>query len=251
MTAPYDPATAGSTTDILAEHASRLGLNLSPDQLRQFARYTDLLQEGNRRANLTTITDPEQVQVRHYLDSLTAVLAIPQYPDGARVVDIGAGAGFPGVPLKIAFPGIRLTLAESTGKKTMFLSDLVNQLGIADVEVLTVRAEELGRTEGHRGQYDVALARGVASLPALIEYALPLCKGHGHLLAWKGSDGPAEAESAANALKELGGEISGLHSVNHLSPPLPADRWIISVEKVRRTPGRYPRRIGVPAKQPL
>ena len=180
--------------DILAEHTPRLGLALSPHQLAQFAKYTELLQAGNRRANLTAITDPEQVQVRHYLDSLTAVLAMREWPDGRRVVDIGAGAGFPGVPLKIAFPGIRLTLAESVGKKTAFLTELVGQLGLDDVEVLTVRAEELGRTEGYRGQFDVALARGVASLPALIEYALPLCKGHGHLLAWKGSDGPVEAK---------------------------------------------------------
>lgn len=235
----------------LAEQAERLGLSLSEQQLAQFDEYTRMLAAGNRRANLTAIADPDEVQVRHFLDSLTAVLTRPDWPDGICVVDIGAGAGFPGVPLKIAFPGIRLTLAESTGKKTAFLRDLVENLEIHDVEILTVRAEELGRTEGYRGQFDVALARGVAALPALIEYALPLCKGHGQLLAWKGSDGPAEAKASANALSELGGEIAGLHSVNALSPPLPADRWIVSVEKVRRTPGRYPRRIGVPAKQPL
>ena len=251
MSAPADSATANVGTEILAQQSQRLGLSLTSDQLAQFAEYTELLQVGNRRANLTSITEPEQVQVRHYLDSLTAVLAMPQWPDNLRVVDIGAGAGFPGVPLKIVFPGIRLTLAESTGKKTAFMQELVSELALDDVEVLTVRAEDLGRTEGYRGQFDVALARGVSSLPTLIEYALPLCKGHGHLLAWKGSDGPAEAESAANALSELGGKISGLHSVNDLSPPLPPDRWIVSVEKVRRTPGRYPRRVGVPAKQPL
>ena len=236
---------------ILAEQAERLGLSLSEHQLKQFGEYTRMLADGNRRANLTAITNPDEVQVRHYLDSLTAVLARPDWPTGIRVVDIGAGAGFPGLPLRIAFPGIKLTLAESTGKKTAFLRELVERLELDDVDILTVRAEELGRTEGYRGQFDVALARGVAALPALIEYALPLCKGHGQLLAWKGSDGPAEAKAAGNALSELGGKIAGLHSVNALSPPLPADRWIVSVEKVRRTPGRYPRRVGVPAKQPL
>ena len=251
MTVSSDATPSRPGIDILAEHAPRLGLTLTPYQIAQFARYTELLQAGNRRANLTAITDPEQVQTRHYLDSLTAVLAIPEWPHRTRVVDIGAGAGFPGVPLKIAFPGIRLTLAESTGKKTAFLQELVSELALGDIEVLTIRAEDLGRSEGHRGQYDIALARGVASLPALIEYALPLCKGHGHLLAWKGSDGPAEAGASSNALKEVGGKIAGLHSVNDLSPPLPPDRWIISVEKTRRTPGRYPRRIGVPTKQPL
>ena len=241
----------GTGMAILAGQAERLGLHLSGQQLGQFDEYTRMLAAGNRRANLTGITDPAEVQVRHYLDSLTAVLARPEWPDGIRVVDIGAGAGLPGVPLKIVFPGIRLTLAESTGKKTAFLGELVNGLELDDVEVLTVRAEELGRTEGYRGQFDLALARGVAALPALIEYALPLLKGHGHLLAWKGSDGPAEVKASAHALSELGGEIGGMHSVNALSPPLPADRWIVSVEKVRRTPGRYPRRVGVPAKQPL
>ena len=251
MTLTSDSTPVDLGMDILAQHAPRLGLDLTLLQLAQFARYTELLQASNRRANLTAITDPEQVQVRHYLDSLTAVLAVSEWPDRIRVVDIGAGAGFPGIPLKIVFPGIRLTLAESTGKKTAFLQELVSELALDYVEVLTIRAEDLGRTEGHRGQYDIALARGVASLPALIEYALPLCKGHGHLLAWKGSDGPAEAESAANALKEVGGKIAGLHSVNDLSPPLPPERWIISVEKTRRTSGRYPRRVGVPTKQPL
>ncbi len=246
MTTPVDLG-----MDLLAEPAQRLGLSLSAPQLAQFSEYTRLLIAGNKRANLTSVTDPADVQVRHYLDSLTAVLALPRWPDGLRVVDIGAGAGFPGVPLKIAFPGIRLTLADSVGKKTAFLQNLVAELGLADVETLTIRAEELGRTEGYRGQFDVALARGVAALPALVEYALPLCKGHGHLLAWKGKDGPAEAKTAANALAELGGRIAGLHSVNGLSPPLPPDRWLVCVEKVRRTPGRYPRRVGVPAKQPL
>ena len=236
---------------VLSEQAERLGLHLSGCQLAQFAEYTRLLAEGNRRANLTSVTDPAEVQVRHHLDSLTAALAIPEWRDGLRVVDLGAGAGFPGVPLKIAFPGIRLTLVESVGKKTAFLRDLVEKLGLAEVDVLTTRAEELARVEGYRGQFDVALARGVGALPVLIEYALPLCKGHGKLLAWKGKDGPAEAEASANALAVLGGKIAGLHSVNAVSPPLPPDRWLVCVEKVRRTPGRYPRRVGVPAKQPL
>ena len=237
--------------DILAAHAGRLGLALDAPQLAQFAEYTRLLREGNRRANLTAITDPGDVQVRHHLDSLTALLARPDWPDNLRVVDIGAGAGFPGLPIKIAFPGIKLTLVESVGKKTRFLEDLVTQLELDDVTVVTARAEELGRAAGFRGQFDVALARGVAALPALIEYAMPLCKGHGRLLAWKGSDAPAEVAASAKALQALGARIAGRHSVNALSPPLPKDRWIIAVEKVRRTPPAFPRRVGTPARQPL
>ncbi len=242
---------SGAGMAVLAEQAERLGLQLSVRQLAQFDEYARMLADGNRRANLTSITDPAEVQTRHFLDSLTATLAFSPWRDGLRVVDIGAGAGFPGVPLKIAFPGIRLTLVESVGKKTAFLRELTERLELADVAALTVRAEELGRAEGYRGQFDVALARGVAALPALIEYALPLCKGRGRLLAWKGSDGPAEAKASAGPLAQLGGAIAGMRSVNALSPPLPPDRWIVSVEKVRRTPGRYPRRVGLPARQPL
>ena len=237
--------------EILCVQAARLGLNLSDDQLAQFSEYDRLLADGNQRANLTSITGSEAVQVRHFLDSLTAVLGVTDWRDGLRVVDLGSGAGFPGVPLKLVFPGIRLTLVESVAKKTAFLETLVAGLGIDDVDVVTMRVEELARTEGYRGQFDVALARGVAAVPVLIEYALPLCKGHGTLVAWKGKDGPAEAQASTNALSELGGKVTGVRSMNDLSPPLPPDRWLITVEKVRRTPGKYPRRVGVPAKQPL
>ncbi len=237
--------------EILIEQASRLGLRLSDEQMARFAEYQRMLAEGNQRANLTAIIDPEAVQVRHFFDSLTAVMAVNDWRDGLRVIDLGAGAGFPGVPLKIVFPGIRLTLVESVAKKTAFLDALVDRLDLGDVDVVTLRVEELARTEGYRGQFDVALARGVASMSVLVEYALPLCKGHGTLVAWKGKDGLEETEAAANALSELGGKVTGILSMADLSPPLPPDRWLITVEKVRRTPGKYPRRIGVPAKQPL
>ena len=237
--------------DILAAGAARLNLHLSAAQLAQFAEYTRLLAAGNRRANLTAITDPEAVQVRHYLDSLTAVLALWDWPDGMRVMDLGAGAGFPGVPLKIVYPGIKLTLADSVGKKTAFLHDLTGQLGLDDIDIRTARAEELGRAADCRSRFDVVLARGVARMPTLIEYALPLCRVGGRLIAWKGQDGPAEAQGAHKALRELKGAVASVQSADVIAPPLPPHRWLITVMKTGPTTGRYPRRTGVPAKQPL
>ena len=237
--------------DILAAGAARLGLPLSVAQLAQFAEYTRLLADGNRRANLTAITDPDAVQVRHYLDSLTAVLALRDWPDGMRVMDLGAGAGFPGIPLKIVYPNIKLTLADSVGKKTAFLQDLTARLGLDDVAIQTARAEDLGRAADCRSRFDVVLARGVARMPTLIEYALPLCRVGGRLIAWKGQDGPAEAQGSHKALRELKGAVAGVQSADAISPPLPPHRWLIMVMKTAPTPGRYPRRTGVPAKQPL
>ena len=237
--------------DILAAGAARLGLQLSDAQLAQFAAYTHLLAAGNRRANLTAITEPEAVQVRHYLDSLTAVLALRDWPDGMRVMDLGAGAGFPGIPLKIVFPGIKLTLADSVGKKTAFLHELTAQLGLDGVDIRTARAEELGRAADCRSRFDIVLARGVARMPTLLEYALPLCRVGGRLLAWKGQDGPAEAQGSHKALRELKGAVASVQSADVISPPLPSNRWLITVMKTGPTQGRYPRRVGVPAKQPL
>ena len=237
--------------EILVAGAARLNLHLSAGQLAQFAAYTRLLAAGNRRANLTAITDPDAVQVRHYLDSLTAVIALRDWPDGMRVMDLGAGAGFPGIPLKIVYPNIKLTLTDSVGKKTAFLQDLTAQLGLDDVDIRTARAEELGRAADCRNRFDIVLARGVARMPTLIEYALPLCRVGGRLIAWKGQDGPAEAQGAHKALRELKGAVASVQSADIISPPLPPHRWLITVMKTGPTPGRYPRRTGVPAKQPL
>ena len=234
--------------------ASQLGIALPGEQLDQFETYFHELAEWNQRANLTAITGYEDVQVKHFVDSLTVCLTAREMLTGTvgtplRVIDIGAGAGLPGLALKLAFPGIRLALVESAAKKTAFLEHLTAKLGLEGVAVHTGRAEDLARDEDLRDAFDLVVVRGVAKLPLLLEYCLPFCRTGGRLVALKhGGDG-RELDSAANALSELGGRIDKVATV--LIEGLTDDRVVISVEKTGPTPERYPRRVGIPAKRPL
>jgi 16S rRNA (guanine527-N7)-methyltransferase len=165
------------------------------------------------------------------------------------LIDVGTGAGFPGIPLKILYPNLRLTLVESVGKKAMFCQHVVRVLGLDHVEVVKARAEEVGQDPAHREQYDWAAARAVANLNILSEYLLPLVKLGGTMLAQKGESGPAEAQSAEKAMKLLGGNLRELVQVN--LPGVAEDRYLVLVDKVAATPPKYPRKAGIPAKQPL
>ena len=170
-------------------------------------------------------------------------------PSPARYIDIGAGAGFPGLPLKIVHPQMKLTLLEATGKKVNFLEDIVGKLGLREVDIVRGRAEELGQQPTHREGYDMALARAVAQFPVLLEYALPLLKVGGIFVAQKGVEIEDEVEAAQPAMKILGGAVNKVRAV-HL-PGLEDPRHLVVVEKVASTPERYPRRAGIPAKRPL
>jgi len=172
-----------------------------------------------------------------------------QHHPPERVVDVGTGAGFPGLPLKIAFPAMQLTLVESVGKKATFCRHIVETLQLRDVEVIHARAEEVGRRPEHRERYDWAIARAVAHMPILAEYLLPLVRLGGHMLAQKGENGPAETQAAEHAFRLLGGRLQRLYPV-HL-PGVAEDRYLVVVEKVATTPQRYPRRTGIPARRPL
>lgn len=175
------------------------GISLDPVQLRAFETYSELLLEWNRRFNLTAITDLTEIQTKHFLDSLSCLKAMSLSAE-MRIIDVGSGAGFPGMPLKIAFPEIQLTLVEANGKKAEFCRFLAKELRLGEVTILNARAEEVGRDPLQRETYDWALARAVASLPILVEYLLPLVKLGGHVLAQKGENGPAEVQSAAKAI---------------------------------------------------
>lgn len=226
-----------------------LNITLSPAQIQAFQVYAAELVEWNARTNLTAITDPEEIEIRHFADSLTCLLVMKLRQPGPRVIDVGTGAGFPGVPLKIVSPGIDLTLVEATGKKADFLRYIVRVLGLKGVTVIHERAEVLGQSIAHREQYDWVLARAVAGMRTLAEYLLPLCNLGGHCLAQKGESAPQETVEAQKAIELLGGRVIQLTPVE--LPTVVETHYLVDLAKVAATPPGYPRRPGMPAKRPL
>lgn len=238
----------------LLSEARRLNLALDDEAIHRFARYLDLLATWAGRGGLTAVTDPQAVQLRHFGESLALLNALRGaglLPAGAtlRVADLGTGAGFPGVPLRIAEPALRLTLIEANGRRCEFLRELLAALELPDVVVVQARAEEAGRDPALREQFDLVVARALAALPVLIEYALPLLRDGGLLASPKGSRAAEELDVSRAALTSLGGR-----SEPTLPLPLPHGAPPQSVVLVRRTgplPDRYPRRPGIPEKRPL
>lgn len=234
----------------LVEGARKLGLHLTSEQVDLFQQYYEQLREWNRRVNLTRIIGRDSVQKKHFLDSLTVVQALlDMNPPARRLLDVGSGAGLPGLPIKILWPYIHLGLIESVSKKTAFLQSIVASLGLRDVEVLTSRAEDLAHSEDHRERYDAVLCRAVAPLPTLMELTLPFCKLGGRVIAQKMASAEGEIARSEKALRLLGGEVREVRRVelDELAPP----RVLVIVEKVTSTPDKYPRRAGVPARHPL
>ncbi len=231
--------------------AVKLGITLTPRQLTQFEIYYRELIEWNQRFNLTAVTDYDAVQTKHFLDSLTAVLAWPTSPaiSEIRLIDVGSGAGMPGVPLKIVFPRIRLVLLEATAKKTAFLRHLSDRLSLKNTEIATGRAEEAAHDPRYRERFNLAISRAVASMAVLVELALPFLAVGGTLIAQKKGDTDAEINAATRAISLLGGRLGQVKEVALLQ--FTDRRRLISIEKVAPTPPAYPRRPGMPAKRPL
>lgn len=212
---------------------------------QRLQRYAELLVEWNEKMNLTAITEPEDIAIKHFLDCLMFFKYV-NVPEGASVIDIGTGAGFPGVVLKIARPDIKLTLLDSLQKRIIFLRTLCDELGFKDVETVHSRAEDGARTL--REKYDFAVARAVANLPVLSEYCIPYVKAGGSFVALKGASAKDESEAAKAAIKVLGGK---LESVDTFSLCNSGERGIITVKKISQTPPKYPRNPGKISKQPL
>jgi 16S rRNA (guanine527-N7)-methyltransferase len=236
----------------LADEAAALGTPLDSAMLAAFGRYRDLLLEWNARINLTAITDPRDVEVRHFLDSLSCVLPVPveQRRETRTLIDIGSGAGFPGLVLALAFPAWRVTLLEATGKKVRFLETVIEELGLGNVSAVTGRAEELAHLTQYRGAFDIATARAVASLPTLLEYCAPFVRPGGMVLLPKKGDMTEELEAGRRAAAELDLAPPGSVAI----PPLAGlddNRCIVVAKQLHRAPLRYPRPAPAPRKHPL
>ena len=234
--------------ELLAKGAVNLGYPLSEQQLNQFQLYYQILIDWNQRINLTAIVDFEDVQIKHFLDSLTVATVLSDIATGHRLLDVGTGAGFPGIPLKILFPSLQVVLLESVTKKVKFLNHLISQLGLQGVEIINDRAENLGRNAAYREQFSVVVSRAVAPLPELLELTLPFCHLNGIFIAQKKGDIAKEIESAKRALEILGGE---LRETKRVSLPELEERFLVITLKTGPTPPAYPRRPGIPSKRPI
>ncbi len=246
MTA-LDPA--GADGSALQEQAkSLLGIELSARQIAQFEALTGHLLAWNQRMNLTGITDPSDIQIKHYLDSLTLTRVIQRF-DGCRLIDVGAGAGFPGLALAIAFPHLHVTLMDSTAKKLRFIDHAGAAIGLANIRTLHSRAEDAGRAKAHREKYDIVTARALGRLPTVMEYTLPLAKLGGEAIAMKGLSAFEETAAAAKAIERLGGELFCIEEIR--LPNLDKPRYLVVVDKVNPTPRSFPRKAGIPSRAPI
>jgi len=237
--------------EILIDGAKQLGLSLTPEQVRQFQLYYEELVEWNKKVNLTAITAYEEVQTKHFLDSLSLMPALKDEAwakENFSLLDVGTGAGVPGLPLKILLPGISLVLLESVAKKTAFLQHLVSRLELDNVEILTGRAEDMAHMENCRERFDLAVSRAVGRLSTIAELTLPFCREGGLFIAHKKGEIEEEISQARQAIDTLGGRLREVKEVNVEGLELHS---LIIIEKTGPTPLRYPRRAGMPAKRPL
>lgn len=228
----------------MAEESEKIGIKLPDEQLNEFYEYMQLLLEWNEKMNLTAITDPEEVIKKHFVDSIT----IKKYiKEKSRLIDVGTGAGFPGIPLKIVDKSIKLTLLDSLNKRINFLNEVIKKLNLKEVNTIHSRAEEYAKNKV-RESYDVAVSRAVADLPILLEYLMPYVKLNGICICMKGPKAQEELERSKKAINILGGK---LEKVEKITIDEEMERNLIIIRKIKDTPNKYPRKAGVPTKNPI
>ena len=231
---------------IMKMNLKELNIELSDLQLEQFYNYMNILLEWNKFMNLTGITEAEEVITKHFIDSLTVLDKIDK---NSTVIDVGTGAGFPGIPIKIVFPETKVVLLDSLNKRVKFLNEVIEKLNLKNIETIHGRAEEYGRNKKHREKYDIAIARAVAPLNILLEYLMPFVKVNGKCLCMKGSSSKEEIENSCNAIKVLGGELVETEEFFILNTDI--KRKIVQINKVKEINNKYPRKAGTPSKEPL
>ncbi len=232
----------------LKKHAELLGLSLTDEQAGAFQTYLDLLIKKNEVMNLTAITDPDEAELLHFIDSIS-LLAKTDIPEGSSLIDIGTGAGFPGIPLKIVRPDLRITLLDSLNKRVLFLQEVINALGLTGITAVHDRAEDAARKQEHRDQYDFAVSRAVARLGTLVEYDLPFVKPGGCFIAYKSGDVAEEAADAENAIRLLCGKSE--ETISLTLPESDIHRSFLIIRKTQPTPKRFPRKAGTAKREPL
>ena len=232
------------------EQLKQHNIVLTQEQLEQFEWYYQLLIQWNERMNLTAITDREEVYLKHFYDSLMPLWLTPEaFQPSVGVVDIGAGAGFPSIPLKIVRPDLHITMVDSLNKRITFLNEVIERLHLTNIEAKHSRAEDFGHDSAYRENYGIAIARAVASLSVLAEYCVPLVQKGGYFIAMKGQKAQEELSNASTALDKLGAKY--ISSRTQLLPIEESEREILLIKKVLNTPRKYPRKAGMPSKKPL
>lgn len=235
-------------TDKFKSGLSDLGIELTEKQIDQFLTYYEMLVEKNKVMNLTAITEFDEVIEKHFLDSLS-LIKVKDLHNRTNVLDLGTGAGFPGIPLKIAFPELNITLMDSLNKRILFLQDVINELGLTDIEAVHGRAEEAARNKKYREKYDLCVSRAVANISTLSEYCLPFVKVGGQFISYKSGNIDEELDSAKKGIKILGGSITDVHKFD-LGENKQGRSFVI-IDKNQPTPKTYPRKAGTPSKNPL
>ena len=232
--------------EIMIYYLKGLNINSSKIQIKQFYDYMNLLIEWNKVMNLTGIVEPKEIIVKHFIDSLTV---LDRMDNEASIIDVGTGAGFPGIPIKIVYPETRVVLLDSLNKRVNFLNEVINKLELKDIQTIHGRAEDLGRDKNHREKYDIAIARAVAPLNILLEYLIPFIKIDGKCICMKGSNIKEEINNSKNAIIVLGGIL--IDKKEFELPHTDISRTIIEIKKEKRISKMYPRKAGIPTKNPL